>query len=86
MNGPRPVPVVSREPDADGVLHGRITNLLSQGEIERAAGLTLSPERSHLMLCGNPGMIADSIELLKSRGLRKHRMRAPGHISVEKYW
>lgn len=80
------VPVVSREREAQGVLHGRITKLLEQGEIERAAGLELSPERSHLMLCGNPGMIADSIDLLKGRGLRKHRMRAPGHISVEKYW
>ncbi len=80
------VPAVTREPDAQGVLHGRITSLFESGEIERAAGLTLSPERSHLMLCGNPGMIADSIELFKARGLRKHRVRAPGHISVEKYW
>ncbi len=80
------VPVVSREPDAEGVLHGRITRLFEQGELERAAGLTLSPERSHLMLCGNPGMIAETIDLLKHRGLRKHRMRAPGHISIEKYW
>jgi len=68
------------------VLHGRVTSLFESGEIERAAGLTLSPERSHLMLCGNPGMISDSIELFKARGLRKHRVRAPGHVSVEKYW
>lgn len=80
------VPAVTRQPDAEGVLHGRITELLERGEIERTAGLTLSPERSHLMLCGNPGMIADTIELLKGRGLRKHRVRNPGHISIEKYW
>lgn len=80
------VPVVSRQPEAEGVLHGRITNLLDEGELERAAGLTLSPERSHLMLCGNPGMIAETLELLKARGLRRHRLRNPGHVSVEKYW
>jgi ferredoxin--NADP+ reductase len=38
------------------------------------------------MLCGNPQMIEDMIALLAARGLRKHRVRNPGHITVEKYW
>jgi ferredoxin--NADP+ reductase len=80
------VPVVSREPDAAGVLHGRITTALQSGELERRAGLELSPDRSHLMLCGNPDMIRDLGELLEPRGLRKHRVRRPGHISTEHYW
>lgn len=75
--------VVSREPSA---LQGRITTLLQSGELERAAGLGLDPERSHLMLCGNPQMIEDVTALLAPRGLRRHRQRKPGHISSEKFW
>jgi ferredoxin/flavodoxin---NADP+ reductase len=80
------IPVVSREPNAPGVLHGRMTTALTSGELERYAGLALSPERSHLMLCGNPEMIKELSALLEARGLRKHRVRRPGHVSTEQYW
>jgi len=80
------VPIVSREPFASGVQHGRVTTLLADGSLERAAGLSLDPERSHLMLCGNPAMIEEMTARLGERGLRKHRVRAPGHITIEKYW
>jgi ferredoxin--NADP+ reductase len=80
------VPVVSREPAAGGVLHGRLTTTLADGSLEARAGITLAPERSHVMLCGNPAMIQDVTALLEGRGLRKHRQRKPGHISIEKYW
>jgi ferredoxin/flavodoxin---NADP+ reductase len=81
----RVVPVISREhaPDA---LHGRIGTVLTSGELEARAGHAVSPDSSHVMLCGNPAMIHDVTELLKARGLRRHRLRAPGHISTEKYW
>jgi ferredoxin--NADP+ reductase len=46
----------------------------------------LSAERSHAMLCGNPQMVTDVTAALVERGMRKHRRRAPGHISVETYW
>jgi ferredoxin--NADP+ reductase len=80
------VPVVSREPAASGVLHGRVTSALESGELERSVGLGLSAERSHLMLCGNPEMIRDLMALLEARGLRKHRVRRPGQITIENYW
>lgn len=80
------VPVVSREPAAGNVLHGRLTTALSDGSLEARAAATLDPARSHVMLCGNPAMIADVTALLEARGLRKHRQRKPGHISIEKYW
>ncbi|HVJ15582.1 MAG TPA: ferredoxin--NADP reductase [Polyangiaceae bacterium] len=80
------VPVVSRESAAGGVLHGRLTTTLTDGSLEQRAGVTLDPARSHVMLCGNPAMIHDVTALLEERGLRKHRQRKPGHISIEKYW
>lgn len=80
------VGAVSREPEAGGVLHGRVTTALESGELERAVGLALAPDRSHVMLCGSPEMIKEINMLLEPRGLRKHRVRRPGHISVESYW
>ena len=77
---------VSREPGSDDTLHGRVTSLLADGALERAAGHPIDAERSHLMLCGNPAMIEEMIEKLSARDLRRHRVRKPGHISIEKYW
>lgn len=82
----RYVPIVSREPEASGVLHGRVTSALLSGQLESHAGLGLDPEHSHLMLCGNPDMVVEMQKLLDERGLKKHRPRKPGHVTVEKYW
>ena len=79
------LPLVTRE-QAPGCLHGRITSLLSSGELERAAGLSLSPEHSRLMLCGNPQMIEDTRTLLKQRDLQLSLTRRPGQVAVENYW
>lgn len=81
----RYVPLVSREPNATEALLGRITTKLADGELERAAETPIT-DKSHLMLCGNPEMIRDVIEALHARGLRKHRVRQPGHYTLEKYW
>lgn len=67
-------------------LPGRVTTALADGSLETRAGLALDPERSHLMLCGNPDMILEVTAVLALRGLRKHRVRTPGHITAEKYW
>ena len=80
----RYVPFVSREA-LPGALGGRIPLAIRDGRLEAAAGLKLDP-RSHVMLCGNPDMLKDAASALTERGLRKHRRRAPGHISVESFW
>ena len=81
----RYVSVVSREA-APGSLRGRIPALVRDGQLEAAAGLKLAPETSQVMLCGNPDMLKDTTAALIERGMRKHRRRAPGHISVESFW
>jgi ferredoxin--NADP+ reductase len=58
---------------------------MRDGRLEAAAGLALN-ERSHVMLCGNPDMLKDAAAALAERGLRKHRRRIPGHITVESFW
>jgi ferredoxin/flavodoxin---NADP+ reductase len=79
------LPLVTRE-RASGCLHARITTLLDSGELERAAGLELSPTHSRLMLCGNPQMIDDTRALLKRRDLHLSLTRRPGQVAVENYW
>lgn len=67
-------------------LHGRITTLLQNGELERHAGLKLMAESSRVMLCGNPAMIDEMRELLKERGMRPVRRDTPGQYLAENYW
>lgn len=83
--GAQYVPCTTREDPPHGGLRGRITELLSQGQLEAHTGLRVD-EKSHLLLCGNPNMIDDMVTLLGQRGLSKHRRRAPGHFNFEKYW
>ena len=76
---------VSRE-NIEKTFHGRIPATLQDKSLEKELGLDLTIENSHIMLCGNPDMVKDSVEILKSRGFSKHRRRKPGHITVENYW
>jgi ferredoxin--NADP+ reductase len=79
------IPIVSRE-HISGALYGRIPGAIDSGQLEACAGLELSPDDSHVMLCGNKGMIDDTRRVLSERGMRKHRRREPGHISTESYY
>lgn len=75
---------VSREAAAN-CLAGRIPAALADGRLE-AAGAPIAAERSQFMLCGNPAMLTDMQAALAARGLKKHRRRAPGQITVESFW
>ena len=81
----RYVSFVSREA-ASGSLAGRIPSAIADGRLEKAAGVALEPESSHVMLCGNPQMLRDAQAALVARGMRKHRRRTPGQITVESFW
>ena len=76
---------VTREHNSAG-LHGRVTNLLDSGVLEKTAGLKISPETSHVMLCGNHNMIDDMKALLAKRGMNRNLRRKPGHITTEQYF
>ena len=77
--------VVTREawPDA---LQVRVTELLSDGRLERAAGRQLDLEVSRIMVCGNPEMAAELRMFLVARGFRTSRRAAPGQLAFENYW
>jgi ferredoxin/flavodoxin---NADP+ reductase len=75
---------VSREKHPES-LAGRIPDAIRDGRLE-AMTQAISPERSQFMLCGNPSMLKDVAAALAERGLKKHRRRSPGQISVESFW
>lgn len=79
------LPLVSREP-WPGALQGRITDAISDGTLEHAAGTQLSPEHSRVMICGNPDMVEETRALLKARELNLSLSRRPGGVAVETYW
>jgi len=81
----RYIPIITRE-NHPNALNQRITALLKNGELEQAAGFPLCPERSRLMLCGNPQMVEDCRAVLKTRGMQLALTRKPGQIAVENYW
>lgn len=77
------IPIITRDPNA--ILHERLPVLIANGELEKAAGMPLNPQTSHVMLCGNPQMVDDTKDALKARGLTMNR-RGEGNIAVENYW
>jgi len=79
------IPIVSRE-EYKGALKGRIPALIEDGSLEKHAGLTIDKEDSHIMLCGNSGMLNESKAILKARGLDRHLNHKPGHVSAEQYF
>lgn len=79
------IPVVSRE-EHKNALKGRIPALIEDGALEEKAELKISKENSHVMLCGNSGMLKDTKAILKERGMDRHLNHKPGHVSAEQYW
>lgn len=76
---------ISRE-EIPGTIHGRIPLAIGNGLLERSVFRKLGIYQSHIMLCGNPDMVKDSVEALKTMGFSKNRRRTPGQITVENYW
>ena len=79
------IPFVSREL-FPGAMQGRIPAAINEGALEARAGIALTADTAHCMLCGNPDMVKDTMAVLQARGLRKHRPKHTGHITVEAYW
>lgn len=78
------IPIVTREP-IEGALTERLPKLLLDGTLQARAGIDLDIDSTHVMLCGNPDMVEDTKETLKSLGLVMNR-RGEGNIAVENYW
>lgn len=78
------IPIVTREP-MDGALTERLPKLLLDNSLQQRAGIALDSDNAHVMLCGNPEMVEDTKETLKTLGMVMNR-RGEGNIAVENYW
>lgn len=78
------IPIVTREA-VEGALTERLPKLLLDGTLQNRAGIALDIDSTHVMLCGNPEMVEDTKEMLKTLGLVMNR-RGEGNIAVENYW
>ena len=78
------IPIVTREP-VEGAMTERLPKLLLDGTLQERAGIALDIDSTHVMLCGNPDMVEDTKEALKTLGLVMNR-RGEGNIAVENYW
>lgn len=79
------VPIVTREV-VPNMLHDRLTTLIESRTLEKITGETLDPERSRIMLCGNPNMISETRNLLAKHGFITGRRGVLGNLAVENYW
>ena len=69
-----------------GAIQSRISTGIQSAEIQKIVGVEITAQDSQVMLCGNPDMISDTNKILLDMGLAKNLRRAPGQITVEKYW
>lgn len=74
------LPIVSRAEGSWTGERGRIQRLFKENLVK------LDLSRSHVFLCGNPGMISETQLLLESFGLKEHTKKEAGNIHIEKYW
>lgn len=76
-------PIVSREPFRN---EGRLTTLLDNGRLADDLGLEpLDPAQDRAMICGSPGMLEDTANLLDARGFQvSPHIGAPGDYVIER--
>lgn len=82
------IPTVS-QPDGEAAWHGhvgRVQSVFGDGTIDWALGETLSPDKTHVFVSGNPEMVEDLQGILVARGFTLHDRRSPGTLHVERYW
>lgn len=79
------IPFISRE-TCPFAMPGRIPQAIEDGSLEARAGIGINAQDSQFALCGNPAMVEDVTNCLIQRGLKKHRRKDPGQITIESYW
>jgi hypothetical protein len=76
------VPTVTREPFER---QGRVTELLEQGQLTAPFNLPeICPKFDRVMICGNPSLLTDLVEILERRGFDEGSMNSPGTYVIER--
>ncbi len=65
---------------------GRLPEFWKTKPLEQVWGFQLSPDNTHLFLCGHPAMVEAMKTMLEAEDYTIHSPRHPGQIHLEKYW
>jgi ferredoxin--NADP+ reductase len=66
---------------------GYVQHLWGAGALREIWGFQPTPRDTHFFLCGSPGMIESTIEVLGKDGFSEHTRAHPhGQIHLERYW
>jgi len=88
------LPMPTRE---DDVTKRYLQDAIKDGSVAVAAGRPLSPDNTHVFLCGNPAMIGlpddgaypdveGVVEILSGMGFTLDKRGEPGNVHYEEYW
>lgn len=83
------LPIISRpqeEPVPWAGLKGYVQEVWIQGILDRVWGFHPTPADTHVLLCGNPGMIESMEAILQREGFAEHTPKRPGQYHLERYW
>jgi len=83
------LPIVSRpdeEPTPWSGPAGYVQDIWERGSLAAAMGFTPTPRDTHVLLCGNPGMIDSVEQIIQAEGFTQHSRRSPGTYHLERYW
>lgn len=83
------IPVISRPAEEMVKWSGQtgyVQDLWDRGLVEMAMGTKPIPANTHVLLCGNPGMIEGMIERLGQEDFVEGTRQEPGQVHAEKYW
>lgn len=81
------IPVISRPKDELLDWNGEVGYV--QNIWERKSILfpySPKPDNTQILLCGNPSMIDDTVEILTKEGFSEHTKKVSGNIHLERYW
>jgi ferredoxin--NADP+ reductase len=62
-----------------------IEDFLVSGELERATGIQVNPDKTHFFLCGNPTMVEKVTQILSASDYQRHSRQRPGSLHVEEF-
>ena len=84
----RYIPIITKpeiDKDWQGLV-GRLNLWLANPQLEELCGFALNPDKTHLFLCGHPGMVKEGVQVLKEKGYQEGSRKQPGNLHAEKYW
>ncbi len=83
------IPTISR-PDGEIVpwtgKSGYVQEIWASRVLNELWGFEPTPDNTHVYLCGSPGMIESTLDLLGKDGFAEHTRTTPGQVHLERYW